>query len=215
MLLLPAAAPAASTLSLSVKPAVPPKGKPFTLTAAGVRDSPGWGQDLAVYLAPGSSPCAATDDLERAKPINSVFPIVEQRFEPSGPEPFEVTGTYKWALEDPFGFKSGVVAGRYRACGYLSVSGGGEPPIAPVARLEFTVGGTCASAAAKQAKAQRSLRTANKSVKKAKSALKKAKRGGNGKKVQKAKKALKAAKKQLSKAKRKLKIAKDDRAALC
>lgn len=206
-LAIPSAASAANTLNLSLEPAIPGKGKPFQVIAAGTNDPSDQFDNRAVYVhfTQGLAPCASTEAFEDARP-NSDRRVIARALDPG---PFDERGMVSLSLQS-YGFKSGVAAGHYRACGYLSRDTESLPVAS--ARMEFTVGGTCATATNRETKAQAAVKAAKKAMKKAKKAVKKASSKSARKK---AKKSLKAAKKQLKAAKKKLKVAQEDKAALC
>lgn len=168
----PTTAFAAGSVALSIEPVIPGKGKPFQLRAVGTADNPTPGEDISyvkAYFAAGLGPCASTADLEDNNPNGKE--IIFKSFVRDGP--FNFTGVYSGGGE-PFSVEpSGAAAGHYRACGYVQDQTIGFATRATT-RLEFTVGGTCATATAREAAAKRKLKqakTRRKNVKKAKKAL--------------------------------------------
>ena len=215
--LFPGSAWAANTLSLSMEPAIPGKGKPFQLIATGNADpAETYDAHLQLFFAPGSSGCASTAALEDANPANhpsspatDVDPVegpFDERYV-LGADPFKETSN-----EHSHTLRNGMRAGHYRVCGYLSNNTSGNNLPLAAARLPFTVGGTCESATAKHARAQSDRKAAKRTVRKAKRAWRNA---STRKQRRKAARALKAAKRALKKANRRLKTATEDRDALC
>lgn len=194
----PAVTSAASTMSLGVEPAIPSEGKPFQVIAQGTRESPSGGSQAATYLNVAAEPCGSTEAFEGAK--DEGREIASFSFEPNGP--YDLRGIFQGSVFAPYAVDSGLITGKYRICGYISdkTSAGGAPPLA-AARLDFTVGGTCASATAKVPKVEGQL-------KKAKAKLSKA--GETNVKVR-----IKKTQRKVKLTRAKLKVAKEDRKALC
>lgn len=191
---IPAVASGAATLTLSMEPTVPSKGKPFQIIAQGTAESPSGQSRLAVYFAPGSGPCASTQPLEQAS--NSNRELITDGYIENGAR-IDRRGTFRGESFVDYAVKSGLVTGRYRACGYLSDEANHDATLV-LARLDFTVGGTCASATARANKAKRALKNAKAQLKKANTSARK-----------------KTARKKIKQANKKLKTARKDRKALC
>lgn len=203
----PAGASAASTMSLSVEPAVPAEGKSFQVIAQGTRESPSGRSRGGTFLNVATEPCGSTDTFEKAK--DEGREVGAFSLEPNGP--YDFRGVFGGAVLASYSVDSGLITGKYRICGYVtddkSASSISVPPLV-AARLDFTVGGTCPSATAKVTRVEGRLKGAKKKLSRAKKKLSKSKKAGARVKAKKAQK-------KVRQIKRKLKSAKEDRTVLC
>jgi hypothetical protein len=195
LMAMPAMALSATSLALSVEPAIPGKNKSFQVRATGVADSPTEDIAMSVVLNPGLQPCSSTGSLEAAKVEEDTTDTAGYWF-----TSFLGGNTPENVPFDEFRVFDGRPVGHYRLCGYLEEQKESGRLLAS-ARLEFSIGGTCASSTAKVAKADAKLKSAKTKLASAQASGVKAR--------------INAARGQVKKARAKLKVAKEDRKALC
>jgi len=194
----------ADSLEISQYPHVPGNNKPFQVTATGNHSGGGGGSVyIHVYLWPRTQVCPPTNQLADAV-YYDVAP--HPRWGVWGdnwvPEEFSLTEVF-----------DGRPVGKYRMCAYLNSTW--SDPMA-VDQVDFTIGGTCASAKKQLKAAQKKVTKKQKALRKAKQALKKAKKQHRKKAViKKLAKKVKKAKTQRNQAKKKVNKAKNKRKALC
>lgn len=219
----PVVASAQNSLALNIDPAIPAKGKPFQLIATGTSQTPfpdsGALNDLYFGFGPGSFPCASTAGLEYAQVESENADRVVLTLSNGasiGDGPFDVRETYSGGATSEsgriipkFAQANGLAVGHYRACGYINFrhQNVNQAPVA-TARLEFTVGGTCASAIAKQKRAKKALTRAKKRLAVAHKQLARTKKAA-------VKKRARRARAKVRRARAKVRFARGDREALC
>jgi hypothetical protein len=199
LVLFPAGASAANTLRLSTEPAIPKKGQPFSFIAQGNLDHET--AALTRGFAPGDASCPSTAELATAGQGVYYYDAASTRLRRG---PFDKRRVFSGSggqLPDSAYLNRGLAVGRYYACGYVHFEGEEDRLPIVAARMEFTVGGTCASSTDAVTRARSKLN-------RARASLRKARRSGNAR-------AIRRARTRVSKAKRALKRAQADRKALC
>lgn len=200
--LAPSLASAAPSLSISVEPGIPAKGKPFNIILRGKAESAGGASWLKWSLSAGRAACGSTAALESAGDDDSSYTK-----HIDGNLAFDERLAYAGGSGLSSDLKNGLKVGKYHLCGYLEDTMN-EGTTLLASRLDFTVGGTCASSTARVSKYAKAVTRANKALKRAKRAYKRNPSARNATRLRKAKA-------KVRKAKRSLKSARSDRKALC
>ncbi|MDF1602536.1 hypothetical protein [Nocardioides sp. YIM 152315] len=198
-----AAAAPGDSIALGVAPQVPGRDDSFQVRATGTATDGSGSIYVSVLLAPGAPACPPTADLAEA-----TF--------------YDQEGDDRWGfwlenwIDETYDVAevfAGRPTGRYRLCGYLHDTF--RDPMATTV-VDFTIGGTCASAAAQVTAKEKSVAKKLKTLKRAKRALRSAKASDQPRRVVKrAAKKVHQGKHRVVKAKRQLRGAKAAHRALC
>jgi hypothetical protein len=184
-LAVPSSASAAASISLRITPSVPGEAKPFQVAATGTAERPGGDRSyVIVYVGQGDSACAPGPGIESTS-SNGVRVMFESVSNGSFSKTAFVLGNGYYSYYEG----DGLEEGKYRACGYVTDQSG-EFTVRATDRQEFTVGGTCAAARSKLARANRRLRRARR-------ALRRARRAGSARRIRRAKRAVRKARKRV------------------